>query len=156
MARLLVDTNVLLLHVVGSHDRTMIGRLKRTETFTEEDFDLLQEELARYSGLVVTASVLSEVSNLLPNWAHPNIAGTMPVVFALFEELGAAFLTVMADPVFPRLGFTDTGIATIASAVTADEAIHVLTDDVHLYNELAYRGIGVTNFNHLRSGRMVD
>jgi hypothetical protein len=53
MPRLLIDTNVLLLHVVGSHDRMLIERLKRTATFTQADFDLLQGELRRYAALVV-------------------------------------------------------------------------------------------------------
>ena len=151
MPRLLIDTNVLLLHVVGSHDRTLIERLKRTATFTQADFELLQGELRNYSALIVTASILAEVSNLLPDWAHELVAQSMPNIFAAFQEEGAGFAEIMADRVFPRLGFTDAMIAAIAGG-----DFHVLTDDVHLYNELAYRGIEVTNFNHLRSGRMLD
>ena len=156
MPRLLIDTNVLLLHVVGSHDRTFIDRVKRTATFTQADFELLQGELAKYSALVVTPSVLAELSNLLPNWAHEHVAQSMPDVFASFQEEGAGFAEVISDRVFARLGFTDTAIVMIASSGTADDELHVLTDDVHLYNELAYRGVTVANFNHLRSRRMID
>ena len=156
MPRLLIDTNVLLLHVVGSHDRTLIERLKRTATFTQADFDLLQEELHRYSDLVVTPSILTELSNLLPNWAHELVAQSMRHILTPFQEEGAPFAEVMADPVFPRLGFTDTAITTVAFPGADENNLHVLTDDVHLYNELAYRGVNVINFNHLRSSRMID
>lgn len=152
MPVLIIDTNVLLLHVVGSHDPAMIPRLKRTAEFDFHDFRLLQETLRKYSGLVITASILAEVSDLLPNWAHQVVAETMSAAFGRFSERGVDFRHAFADPAFDRLGFTDTVIKLIASN---EEAIEVLTDDVHLFHELAYRGVNVTNFNHLRSPRTI-
>ncbi len=37
---LLIDTNILLMLVVGSYDRSRIGTFKRTEQYTEDDFDI--------------------------------------------------------------------------------------------------------------------
>jgi hypothetical protein len=150
MPALIVDTNVLLLHVVGSWRRSFIARFKRTQTFTPEDFDLLARTMARYSSLLVTPSILTEVSNLLGN-AHPQMAGAFRTCVESFDERGTAFRAVIADRAFDRLGFAD-----CATALVAAGDVHVLTDDVHLYSELAYRGVSVTNFNHLRSGRMID
>jgi hypothetical protein len=150
MPRLLVDTNVLLLHVIGSWDRGQITRFKRTRSFTSDDFDLLQQTFARYAGLLATPGVFAEVSNLVGNM-HDRVAPTMRLVYHPFEERTVGFQQVLADRAFPRLGFADCAIAQVAGP-----DVHVLTDDVHLYSELAYRGLSVTNFNHLRSGSMID
>jgi hypothetical protein len=81
----------------------------------------------------------------------PNPCGTFS---RHFRRRGRA--EIIADLVFPRLGFTDTAITTVALSGADEDNLHVLTDDVHLYNELAYRGVNVINFNHLRSSRMID
>ena len=61
----LVDTNILLLHVVGSTNKQRITQFKRTrERFTIEDFDLLQRILCLFSKVTTTQSILTEVSNL--------------------------------------------------------------------------------------------
>ncbi len=44
-ADVLVDTNLLLLYVVGVHDRDLIPRFKRTAAFTVQDFGILAETL---------------------------------------------------------------------------------------------------------------
>src|SRR4051812_13958525 len=97
MPSFLIDTNILLLHVVGSWNRALIPSSKRTSVFTEEDFDLLQETLSAYSPLLVTPAILTEVSNLLPTQAHRLLAATMVTVFEPFEERTADFRSVMAD-----------------------------------------------------------
>jgi len=43
MRSVLLDTNLLLLLTVGMLDRKLIGKHKRTQEFTEEDFDLYKE-----------------------------------------------------------------------------------------------------------------
>ena len=46
---LLIDTNLLLLLLVGLFDQDEIGKVKRTEKFTIEDFEKLKNLLTRYS-----------------------------------------------------------------------------------------------------------
>jgi hypothetical protein len=151
MRSLLIDTNILMLHVVGSWSPLLISKSKRTSVFTEEDFDLLQMVLKPYSSLLVTPPILTEVTNLLmPTEGHKVLAQTMVSVFEGFDERSADFRTVMADPAFWRLGFTDTMIAILAA-----DQIDVLTNDVHLYAELLARGVNVTNFNHLRTDKLM-
>lgn len=59
------DTNLLLLYVVGAHDPERIGRFPRTDTYTEDDFDLLERLLGYFETAVTTPPILTEVSNLL-------------------------------------------------------------------------------------------
>jgi len=40
---IIIDTNILLLYLVGRVNRDRIARFKRTATFLPEDYDLLLE-----------------------------------------------------------------------------------------------------------------
>ncbi len=62
---LLIDTNLLVLLVVGVVDRKLISTHKRTKTFTESDFDLLVSVLKRFNEIWITSHCLAETSNLL-------------------------------------------------------------------------------------------
>jgi hypothetical protein len=149
MSRLLIDTNLLLLHVVGSFDPAAISRFKRTDKFDEDDFALLGQYIAQYGVLVVTAGVLSEVSNLLSRRLHTPVASHVVELVDRAEEASRPAAEVVADAAFPRLGFTDSGILQAASAPDTT----VLTDDLQLYLELLARECHAVNFEHLRSPR---
>ena len=61
---LLVDTNLLLLYLIGRTNRNRISKFKRTQAYTIEDFDLLHRFMAEFKTLITTPHVLTEVSNL--------------------------------------------------------------------------------------------
>ncbi len=61
----LLDTNILLLHLIGSLNRDYVASFKRTQTFALEDFDTLQLFLGRFSIFSTTPNVMTEVSNLV-------------------------------------------------------------------------------------------
>jgi rRNA-processing protein FCF1 len=146
--KLLVDTNILLLYIVGSLSPDQIARHKRTDTFTVEDFLLLDRQLDRFGGIVVTPNVLTEVSNLLGYTDERTRQALLAWLGAQVSALDECFVPsreAVEDAEFSRLGLTD---ATILSCPTQD--LTVLTDDVHLYLALQRRGVEVINFNHLR------
>lgn len=61
----LVDTNILLLLMVGAADREAIARFKRTkQRFSPDDFDIATGFLRQFSRIATTASILTETSNL--------------------------------------------------------------------------------------------
>jgi len=45
---LLVDTNLLLLYLIGTTNKNRISRFKRTQTYTIEDFELLDRFMAEF------------------------------------------------------------------------------------------------------------
>lgn len=145
MSNLLMDTNVLLLFVVGTWNRAAIPSFKRTATFSPADFDILLQETARYQAKITVPGVLTEVSDLMGNEFHQVIAPTIEEVGKTLQERSPTKDIVLGDEVFDRLGFAD---VSILLAIDADTT--VLTDDVHLYNEALYRGFDAVNFNHLR------
>ena len=61
---LLVDTNLLLVLLVGSVDRAHVARFTRTRQYDEQDFDYLLALIAGYQERVVTPHILTELSNL--------------------------------------------------------------------------------------------
>lgn len=61
----LLDTNLLVVLVVGLLDPSIIGIHKRTKSYTRDDFVSLQNELNKYQELWITSQSVAEASNLL-------------------------------------------------------------------------------------------
>jgi hypothetical protein len=57
----LVDTNLLVLYLVGKVNRKRIPSFKRTQTYTVEDFDLLAHLMAWFGKLVTTPHILTHL-----------------------------------------------------------------------------------------------
>lgn len=146
--RLLVDTNVLLLFIVGSLSLDRIAKHKRTDSFTPKDYQILVDLLRKFRGIVVTPSILAEVSNLLGQTDDQTRTALLALLGALVrrsEERYVPSVEVVEAADFLRLGLTDAGIL----ALTGEE-LTVLTDDIHLYLALQRRGIEAINFHHVR------
>lgn len=146
--RLLVDTNILLLYIVGSLNLDQIARHKRTEKFSVEDFRLLSGLLRDSGGIIVTPNILSEVSNLLGYTNERTKAKLFLLFSSIVRDLKEHYVRSLAAvevPEFLRLGLTDAAVLAFANKETT-----VLTDDVHLYLALQSKGVEVINFNHLR------
>lgn len=62
---LLIDTNLLLLYIVGAYDPGQIEGFSRTEQFDPDDFAVLYSFVQRFDLVVTTPHVLTETSNLL-------------------------------------------------------------------------------------------
>lgn len=63
--RLLLDSNLLVLLIVGIHDPTLISKHKRLEIFEKADFDRLSIFCEYFvGGLVVTPNTLTEALTL--------------------------------------------------------------------------------------------
>ena len=146
--KLIVDTNLLLLYVVGTHDPRRSESFKRTNAFTREDFGTLLRFTRQFPVLATTPHILTEVSSFLKQLAEheqPQYHTTFARVIGHFEETYFASKELLQHPVASRLGLTDAGIAALA----ASEGL-VLTDDLVLSNFLGHVEITAINFNHLR------
>jgi rRNA-processing protein FCF1 len=144
----LIDTNILLLYFVGSYNRELIPRFKRTVQFTVEDFDLLVRLLSRFAQIVTTPNILSEVNSLSGQIGQPaKIAYFEQFArgIATLDEQYVASATASGLSEFPKLGLTDSGILHLAGGKYL-----VLTDDLRLCAFLEKTGVDVLNFNHIR------
>jgi hypothetical protein len=144
----LVDTNILLLFVVGAFDRGQIGRFKHTRQFVTEDFDLLVRLLGRFERIVTTPNILTEVSNLsghLPDNLKAACYAEFGRRIAVLDEQYAPSGIVVGESPFAKLGLTDTSILHLSRGKYL-----VLTEDATLYVFLGAAKVDALNFNHLR------
>jgi hypothetical protein len=145
----LVDTNLLVLLLVGIVKTRRILEFKRTSGFTIRDFELLASLIATFSRLVATPHMLGQVSDLadLPG-------GELRQIRQLFRSIVQEQIDESYEPAgqlvnhstFELLGLTDAGIATVCS-----QGILVLTADVKLQLALQSRGGDAVNFHHVRA-----
>src|ERR1044072_1459487 len=61
---ILVDTNLLVLFLLGTFDKRLVTDFKRTQAYSVEDFELLSKLIQQFDKIIATPSVLAEVSNL--------------------------------------------------------------------------------------------
>ena len=143
----LVDTNRLVLFLVGTVSRHRILNFKRTGDFTIEDFDLLVRLIGWFGKLIATPHVLSQVSDLtdLSGNELTKIRELFKVLVETIEESYDTSRLLVSDPAFKRLGLTDAAIAAVCS-----RGVLVLTADAQLHVALQERDIDALNFNHIR------
>jgi hypothetical protein len=148
---ILVDANLLVVFLVGAAcGRNAVSEFKRTRAYSPNDFDLLVGILSKFVRLIVTPSVLGEVSNLagqLPSHRRSRVFTYLAHVLPLtgFSERLIDLSQVAASSCFVRLGFTDATIHELGVA-----GLPVLTDDLDLYVHLTSSGIEAFNFTHIR------
>jgi rRNA-processing protein FCF1 len=145
---ILLDTNILLLLLVGRFDPSRITRFKRTAMFVEEDYHLLARLLTRFDPILTTPTILAEVNSLSGQLPEP-------VRSQYFQELSREIPSFREDFVesrelaalqeFVRFGLTDCGVVRMAR-----DRYPILTDDFRLSQHLGKSGFEVINFNHLR------
>jgi rRNA-processing protein FCF1 len=148
-AGVLLDTNLLLLYVIGVHDRDLIQRFKRTSKFTPEDFRILTGALDKFAHVLTTPHILTEVSNLAGQLADPlkqAVFRTFAGTIGILTELQVPAREASAEDAFPRFGLTD-----VAILRNARDKCLVMTEDFRLSQYLAHEKVEVLNFNNLRT-----
>lgn len=140
----LVDTELLLLYLVGRHDPRLIGRYRRLEQFIRKDFAIVNALIRFYDRLVTTPNILTEVSNLSDKLGAKYLDHFTKEV-TVFDEVYVPSREAIAAPELRELGIADA-----VTARCAEEGILILTKDFPLSQRLAHRGLNVINFNHIR------
>lgn len=156
MTSVLVDTNLLVLLVVGMSGRDKIGRHKRTREFEEEDFDLLLSLLDPFDTYWVTAHCLAETSNLMAQTNDKERPMLLEGLASFCKHKGAkesniAMSRIFKDHRYPRLGVADTGFLQKSRTVNCS-----ITTDLALYLSIEKAGSRAINFNHVRQARLLD
>ncbi len=144
----LVDTNLLLLYVVGRTNSARIERFKRTKQFTAEDFQTLGRFLHSFHRRLTTPCVLTEVSNFASQLGEPERSRCLETLGREIESLEEHYepsFTLAGDELFREVGLTDCSIRRLA-----EKNLLVLTDDYKLANRLHSLDLAAINFNHLR------
>ena len=144
----LVDTNLLVLFLVGTVNRQRITNFKRTGDFTIEDYELLARLIGWFGKLIATPHVLSQVSDLTDRAGGELVASRALLKRLVIEQIEETYdgsRVLVADSCFDRFGLTDAAVAAVCS-----RGVLVLTTDLQLHLMLQERNIDALNFNHIR------
>ncbi|HJY53625.1 MAG TPA: hypothetical protein VKD89_06335 [Candidatus Udaeobacter sp.] len=145
----LIDTSLLLLLFVGSYARDLIQDFKRTQQYSEQDFDIIAELAQFFHPVATTPNILTEVSNFcgqLPGGIHRDVFENFRQQVYVLTEIYVPSREASDIEEFCFLRLTDSGIA-----IAAERGLLVITVDFELSNRLAAKSFPVINFNHLRS-----
>lgn len=142
-----IDTNLLVLLLVGNVNRRRIRSFKRTQNFSIEDFELLNSLMSWFGELITTPHVLGQLSDLtdVPGTDLPRIRRLFKFMGEQAEEWYDPSRILVSDPIFERLGLTDAAIATVSS-----RGVLIVTADIDLQLAIQRRGADALNFNHAR------
>ena len=139
-----IDTNLLVLFIVGMTEPKYIARHKRLHpVYSVRQFDLVREILVRASLVLCTSHVLTEASNLLRQTGDPmrsEIMATYRRFVRRCEERAIPARLAVETPEFLRLGLTDAALLSLDPT-----AVHLLTVDHDLHIASSRRGFEVTN-----------
>src|SRR5579871_833726 len=141
----LVDTNLLVLLLVGAVNQERILNFKRTADFDIKDYKLLVRLMNWFGRLISTPHVLSQVSDLANLSGKEQAAVRDLLRFLVVEKVEESYdesRVLVNDPDFARLGLADAAIATVCS-----RGVLVLTADLQLQLALQARNLDALNFN---------
>ncbi|WP_248804928.1 PIN domain-containing protein [Pseudomonas sp. MWU13-2100] len=146
--KIIIDTNLLVLLIVGLYDPQYIPNHRRLGDYSPEDFEILMLFIDDHE-IVVTTSVLTEASNLLWYTSEPhkhNIRHLLAAFIASATEHRPESITTAKSAHFLKLGLTDAGILELP----ADSGL-ILTVDLDLHIAALERGLRSENFTHHRT-----
>lgn len=147
--RVVLDTGVLLVFVVGIHDPRLLGRIRHTKNYVPGDFDLLERLLEECSTVCATPNGFTELSNLLGKVEDKRLrelrAAMTKVIRATHEQY------VSSRDACTHRGFSWLGLADAAIATGFEPNDAILTTDPALHTWLGRIGRNAFNFNHYRT-----
>ena len=144
-----IDANLIVLLVVGSVDRGLVGRHRRARTFEPKDYDRLVDFIRDAGQVFVTPNVLTEASNLLENPNDPRFLEKLRELIKTSQETAVDSTRAAHNSGFIRLGLTDAGLLEVVSAERP-----LLTNDLKLYMAAFKKGQKAPvaiNFTHTQN-----
>jgi hypothetical protein len=122
-----LDTELLLMRLVGSLNPDLIQRFKHASRFIPDDFNLLSRIVAAFGRIITNPTVLSEVSNWIDHHKASDVrVRLMPAwsrSIALFDEKYRESARLAGMDQFQMLGLADTSLFEVsreAVVVTRD------------------------------------
>jgi len=145
----LVDTNLLVLFVVGNLDRNKVGQHRRLRQFDNFDLGRVNELAKRHAKHVSTPSVLSEVSNHLNSGDQEIVSGAGEALSYYIQKLDEIYVPsrdLVTQAWFRKLGLADAAIIDAARETGST----VLTSEWALQGFLARIGLDAINIFNLK------
>jgi len=146
---IIVDTNLLVLLVVGSASIEYINKHKRLTEFSTDDFELLVELIGTFSDIVMLPHILSETSNLIKQTDNParlKIQHSFRTLVNTTTELPLPSVYGVQRSEFAELGLTDAMILHLCNLTGNGIEPTLLTTDTALANNAHSLGYSVIDY----------
>lgn len=148
---ILIDTNLLLVLLVGNVDRRQVGRIGRTEKYSRENYERITDVLGYFNRFIIIPQVITEAGNMLKRNC-PTASTRLDLSMALkyFVHAGATRESralskrITIHPAFEDLGYADAAVLNVAAGHHL-----VFTDDGPLQNRAWSCGVDVLPFDWL-------
>lgn len=152
--KLVLDTNLLLLLLIGSFKIDSLAKCKCTQKYNGEDYKLLLQIISFFEKkIVITPHILAEFSNLSKiDIKDPQIVEYIAYVIEQlrgYQEQHAPLIELLNLDIalLARFGFPDIGIIETAKILNA----FILTDDGNLSRHADSVGIANCYFQYVRN-----
>jgi len=160
LKNLIIDTNILLVLLIGLYDQDLTQYdLMTTKNYTGKDFKLLIE-ITKYfeKQLIVTPQILTEVYSLSKNSIkNPKFHIYFAKVLDKLRNSKEHYINLetmlnIEFQVFSKFGFTDMSIVEAAKEINAV----ILTDELNLYSYCITKKIPIIKFSHIKNQHLQE
>ncbi len=147
---IVVDTNLLLLLLIGIFDKHKIESTKLVNKYTIDDYHKIVYLIDYYSGtIIVTPNILTEICNLtdkINGESNYKFFQHLETFIKSQDEYIESSRETMAqnNKCFIKFGLSDASIYNLAKNNKL-----VITDDLGLYHFIISQGFLAINYNHL-------
>ncbi len=148
MPKLIIDSNMLLLFIVGSINPKLLGLAKRVKEYRPIDYDILCTYLSLFTEIILLPNTVSEVSNLLDQYAEDRRQRCLEFLAGLTAARCEKYVPsdiAAQQPEYMALGITDAAIL-----CALEKETYLLTADLDLYLAAIYRNHHAQRFDDLR------
>jgi hypothetical protein len=146
---IIIDTNLLLLLIVGQYDKNFIPQHRRLEKYEIIDFEWLINFIKHFKKIIITPHILTELSNLSFTMSEPKLSDYIKrFVFILksFTEENLSLSNILSLDLLPELGVTDSAFIDIAK----NKNYLVITDDLNAYVNMEKQKIDAINYTYVK------
>lgn len=149
---ILIDTNALIILIIGQIDSRLIDTHKRTSIYEEQDYYDLLSVIVKIENLIVLPNVWTEVDNLLNSFngeqKHLYITKITETIKSTSEQFISSIIGVNSNS-FLDLGLTDSLLLNLAK-----ECELLITTDSSLSDYAIANGINVFDIVKNRNSRL--
>ncbi len=142
---IILNSQLLLLLIVGTASRTYIAKHRRLQDYSEADFALLVNVISSAPAIVLTPNTLTETSNLAKFIAEParsHISELFRIITKAADERYFESSRAVDKAEFSRLGLTDAALLGLT-----DESHTLVTADLDLYLAAVSQDLNALYFN---------
>jgi hypothetical protein len=144
-----VDSNLMVLLVVGSASKEYIAKHKCLQHYSVDDFELLGLLIAEFSEIVILPHILAEVSSLarqIKNPARATVQNALRTLITTATELPIQSASGAQRAEFDELGLTDAVILHLCNMSVNGISPTLITCDTDLANSAHSLGYSVIDY----------